>query len=91
MPHAVTFKPQKGGRWDYFSYILNQDVSSCLKIQMFCFLPFSFGSQRVNKLRRKRRNKINKVNKNIVGIVNEVVRERPTNESRVEANSFLTL
>ena len=41
--------------------------------------------EEVNKLRRK----INNVNKNILGIVNEVVRERPTNELRVEANSFL--
>ena len=43
----------------------------------------------VNKLRCKRRNKISNVNKNILGIVNEAVRERPTNESRVEANSYL--
>ena len=45
--------------------------------------------EEVNKFRHKRCNKINNVNKNILGIVNEVVRERPTNESRVEANSFL--
>ena len=45
--------------------------------------------EEVNKLKRKRRNKINNVNKNILGIVNEVVRERTTNESRVEENSFL--
>ena len=45
--------------------------------------------EEVNKFRRKRRNKINNVNKNILGIVDEVVRERLTNESRVEANSFL--
>ena len=44
--------------------------------------------EEVNKFRRKRRNKINNVNKNILGIVDEVVRERLTNESRVEANSF---
>ena len=43
----------------------------------------------VNKLRCKRRNKISNVNKNILGIVNEAVKERPTNESRVEANSYL--
>ena len=40
--------------------------------------------EEVNKFRRKRRNKINNVNKNILGIFNEVVRERATNESRVE-------
>ena len=45
--------------------------------------------EEVNKLRRKRRNKINNVNKNILGIVSEVVRERPTNKCRVEANCFL--
>ena len=41
-----------------------------------------------NKFRRKKRSKINNVNKNILGIVDEVIRERPTNGSRVEANSF---
>ena len=45
--------------------------------------------EEVNKLRRKRRNKINNIHKNVLGIVDEVVRERPTNEFRVEANSFL--
>ena len=44
--------------------------------------------EEVNKLRRKRRNKINNVNQNILGNVDEVVREGPTNESRVERNSF---
>lgn len=43
----------------------------------------------VNTLRPKRCNKINNVNKNILGIVNEVVRERPTTESDVEASYFL--
>lgn len=43
----------------------------------------------VNKRRRKTRNKINNVNKNILGTVNEVIRERPTNESHVQSNSFL--
>ena len=37
----------------------------------------------VDKLRYKRHNKINNVNKNKLGIVDEVVRERPTNESHV--------
>ena len=45
--------------------------------------------EEVNKLRHKRRNKINNVNENIPGIADKVVRERPTNESRVEAKSFL--
>ena len=45
--------------------------------------------EEVNKRRRKTRNEINNVNKNILGIVNEVIRERPTNESHVESNSFL--
>ena len=45
--------------------------------------------EEVNKLRRKRRNIINNVNENILGIINEVVRERPTSESRVQPNSFL--
>ena len=43
----------------------------------------------VNKRWRKTRNKINNANKNILGIVNEVIRERPTNESHVQSNSFL--
>ena len=42
----------------------------------------------VNKLRRKGHNKINNGNKNILGTVNEVVRERLTNESCIEANCF---
>ena len=45
--------------------------------------------EEVNKLRCKRHNQIINVDKNILGIVNEVVKERLTNESRVEANSFL--
>ena len=45
--------------------------------------------EEVNKLRRKRRNKINNIHKKVLGIVDEVIRERPTNEFRVEANSFL--
>lgn len=44
--------------------------------------------EEVNKLRRKRRNKINNVNQNVLGNVDEVVREGPTNESRVKRNSF---
>ena len=45
--------------------------------------------EEVNKLRFKRRNEINIVNKNKLGIVDEVVREGPTNESCVKANCFL--
>ena len=45
--------------------------------------------EEVNTFRSKRRNKINYANKNIPGIVDEVVTERPKNESRVKANSFL--
>ena len=45
--------------------------------------------EEVNKLRHKRHNKVSNVNKNILGIIDKVVSERPTNESRVEANCFL--
>ena len=43
----------------------------------------------VNTLRPKRCNEINNVNKNLLAIVNEVVRERPTIESDVEETYFL--
>ena len=45
--------------------------------------------EEVKKFRSKRCNKINNANKNIPGIVDEVVRKSPKNESRVKANSFL--
>lgn len=44
--------------------------------------------EEVTELKCKRRNKINNVNKDKLGIVNKVVSERPTNESRVKGNCF---
>ena len=63
--HVVPPTPQKGGRWHYFSYVLNQDISSCLKIQMFCFYCFLVGVKGLKYMGSLLREIFNKISRSL--------------------------
>ena len=43
----------------------------------------------LNNLKRRRRNVINNVNKSILGLIDELINNRPTRDLQGEASSFL--